>query len=224
VSSLLVIRSRSCTTVRSRDFHLAHRSLTKPITVFEAYNFTDPGVGTYKLVPDSAFYVVDEKDEVGVIHADIAEPYTAQVDGPTLAVARADELSSRGLTKRASYVGCSAARQTVIARAIARAEVYASEAEAYLTTHRTSTPRFTTWFGTFAAARHAIVLSHFTSIDSNNFSSFTYDCTCTRASTFAFVYPAKSVFLPFYFLLRDSDVAVLASEGFISVVPSGALL
>jgi len=193
--------------------------------VFEAYDFTDPGVGTYKLVPDSSFYVVDEQGEIGVVHADITEPYTAQVDGPTLAVARADGPSARGLTKRAPYVGCSPARRAIIVRAAAAAEVYARNGKAYLTTQTTSTPRFTTWFGVFAAARRAIVLDHFTKIDSNTFSSFTYDCTCTRPSTFAFVYPATSVVISsLFFLLRDSDTTDLASERSISVMPSGGLI
>jgi len=161
--------------------------------VFEAYNFTDPGVGTYNLVPDSGFYFVDEKDEIGVIHADIVKSYSAQVDGPTLAVARADEPADEGLTKRAFYVGCSIPRRSIIGRAAASAEIYARNAKSYLTVRRTATPRFTTWFGRFTPAHRATVLDHFNRIDANTFSSFTYDCTCTRPSTYAFVYANTSV-------------------------------
>ena len=163
--------------------------------VFEAYNFTDPGVGTYNLVPDSGFYFVDEKDEIGVIHADIVKPYSAQVDGPTLAIARADEPASEGLTKRAFYVGCPAPRRLIISRAAASAEIYARNARIYLAIRRIATPRFTTWFGRFTLAHRATVLDHFNRIDANTFSSFTYDCTCTRPSTYAFVYANTSVVL-----------------------------
>jgi len=174
--------------------------------VFEAYNFTDSGVGSYNLVPDSGFYFVDEKDEVGVIHADIAKSYTAQVDGPTLAVARADEPASDGLTKRASYVGCPNPRRLILRRAAASAEIYARNAKSYLTIRRGSTPRFTTWFGRFTPAHRATVLDHFNRIDANTFSQFTYDCTCTRPSTYAFVFANTSVVLStFHFESRSHD-------------------
>ena len=197
--SLKVVHN--CTS--SNQFFFAHRSLTNGITVFEAYNFTDSGVGSYNLVPDSGFYFVDEKDEVGVIHADIAKSYTAQVDGPTLAVARADEPASEGLTKRASYVGCPNPRRLILRRAAASAEIYARNAKSYLTIRRGSTPRFTTWFGRFTPAHRATVLDHFNRIDANTFSQFTYDCTCTRPSTYAFVFANTSVVLPtFHFESR----------------------
>jgi len=158
--------------------------------VFEAYNFTDPGVGSYNFVPDSSFYFVDEKHEIGVVQA-ISNAYTAEVDGPTLAVAHSDEHSSGNLSKRAVFVGCTARMRSTILVAAAYAEVYAANAKAYLTTHTTSTPRFTSWFGTFTPAHRATVLSHFTGIDANIFSTYTYDCTCTLTGYYAYVYPNR---------------------------------
>jgi len=158
--------------------------------VFEAYNFTDSGVGSYNLVPDSSLYFVDEKHEVGVVKV-VARTFTTQVDGPTLAVARADEHSSGSLSKRALFFGCNASRRSVINASVIYATSYASNTRAYLASQTTSTPRFVSWFGTFTLAHRATVLSHFTSIVASPFSTFIYDCTCTRPGVYAFVFPNK---------------------------------
>ncbi|CDO73189.1 hypothetical protein BN946_scf185007.g244 [Trametes cinnabarina] len=49
--------------------------------------------------------------------------------------------------------------------------------------------RYTTWFGSYTSSHHNTVLSHYTKMNGNNYSSFTYDCTCTDPSTYAYVYP-----------------------------------
>jgi len=91
------------------------------------YNFTSPGVGTYDFEADGTFYIVKDDNEIGVVHANVAEAvYTAEVVG-NLAVARRDE-SSSGLSKRATFVSCSATRQSLINTAAASAETYASNA------------------------------------------------------------------------------------------------
>ncbi|KIM47618.1 hypothetical protein M413DRAFT_204872 [Hebeloma cylindrosporum] len=155
----------------------------------EGYNFTSPGAGTYDFEADRTFYIVKDNNEIGVVHADAAEAaYTAEVVG-NLAVARRDE-SSSGLSKRATFVSCTAARQTLINAAAASAETYAANAYAYINSHTTGTTRFNTWFGTLTSARRATVLSHFKAIDGNTFSSFTYDCSCTDSS-YAYVYPSQ---------------------------------
>jgi len=179
-----VLLSRLSTTV-CRPVNFSDHRISR-ITVFEAYNFTDPGVGSYNLVPDSTLYFVDEKQEIGVVQA-VSKAFTTQVDGPTLAVARRDEHSSRDLSKRALFVGCSPERRALINTAALYAESYASNARAYLLNHTTSTPRYVSWFGTFTSVRRATVLAHFTRIDINSFPSFTYDCTCTRPGVYAFV-------------------------------------
>ena len=61
-------------------------------------------------------------------------------------------------------------------------------AKSYLSSHTSSTTRYTTWFGTYSSSRHSTVLSHFSKISGSDFSSFTYDCTCTESDTYAYVY------------------------------------
>jgi peptidyl-Lys metalloendopeptidase len=45
------------------------------------------------------------------------------------------------------------------------------------------------WFGTYTAARHTTVTSHYQKISSHDFNSYKFDCTCTESGTYAYVYP-----------------------------------
>ena len=64
-----------------------------------------------------------------------------------------------------------------------------ADASSYLDSTTSDTPWYNTWFGAYDDGRHSTVQSHFDNIAGNDFSSFTYDCTCTDAGTFAYVYP-----------------------------------
>ncbi|KJA28634.1 hypothetical protein HYPSUDRAFT_128952 [Hypholoma sublateritium FD-334 SS-4] len=152
------------------------------------YNFTAAGAGTFDFEADKAFYIVKENNKVELIQAEISEAsaFTASVTGNLVISRREDEPS--GLAKRATFVGCTTARQTLLNTAIASAETYAANAKSYLSSHTTATTRYTTWFGAFTTARYQTVVSHFTLIDANNFSAFTFDCSCTD-SAYAYVYP-----------------------------------
>ncbi|KAF6745448.1 hypothetical protein DFP72DRAFT_1091542 [Ephemerocybe angulata] len=91
-----------------------------------------------------------------------------------------------------------AARQTILVEAAAAAQAYAAEAKSFLDANTATTTRYSTWFGAFTTARYNTVLSHFTAINSNVFSSFTYDCSCTRSGTYAYVYPAEIYLCPVF--------------------------
>ncbi|TFK34427.1 deuterolysin M35 metalloprotease [Crucibulum laeve] len=147
----------------------------------EAYNFTNSGAGAYSVEARNLFYIVDSSSKVVPIYAD-AEAHTAKVSG-TLSVTRPI------ISKRATFKGCTSSQQTSLNSAASAAQTYAANALSYLNSHTSSTTRYTTWFGTYTAARHTTVTSHFSSISSNVFSSFTFDCTCTESGTYAYVYP-----------------------------------
>ncbi|KAF4611490.1 hypothetical protein D9613_004137 [Agrocybe pediades] len=151
----------------------------------EGYNFTTSGAGAYDFEADNTFYIVKDNNEVGVVYAEEPAVLTTSVTG-NLAVARRDEPS---LSKRATFNGCSSSRQTILNTAIASAETYASESYKYLSSLSSGTTRYTTWFGAYTSSRKSTVTSHFQKIDANNFSTFTYDCTCTD-SAYAYVYPS----------------------------------
>ncbi|CAA7268025.1 unnamed protein product [Cyclocybe aegerita] len=133
----------------------------------QGYNFSACGAGSFDFEGDSTFYIVKDDDSIGIVHAEETSAYTAQLSG-NLAIARRDE-------------------QTAINSAVAAAETYASSSYNYLVGISATTNRYSTWFGTYTAARKSTVQSHFNLINGNDFSSFTYDCTCTD-SAYAYVY------------------------------------
>jgi peptidyl-Lys metalloendopeptidase len=101
------------------------------------------------------------------------------------------------------YEGCSQSQQGQISAATSSAQTYAARADAYLTSHSSATPRYTTWFGTYTPARKNTVASHFHSISQTRFDALTYDChTCQQPAKFGYVNPAQTdhVFLcpPFW--------------------------
>ncbi|CAE7223212.1 unnamed protein product, partial [Rhizoctonia solani] len=71
---------------------------------------------------------------------------------------------------------------------------YVANANTYLNGISSGTTRYTTWFGSYTAARLSTVRSHFTAIGTDATSS-TYDCTTCKStsgidydSTYAYVY------------------------------------
>ncbi|KAF5314762.1 hypothetical protein D9611_007174 [Ephemerocybe angulata] len=158
------------------------QSVTVDHDLSEAYNLTATGVDTYEVEPRNLFYLVDEQKKVSNIHATVSKTHKAHVSGR---LSRAQ----RAVNKRASYNGCSSSRQTLLVAAASAAQSYAASAQSYLSSHTSSTTRYTTWFGAYTSSRHSTVLSHFTAISGNSYSSFTYDCTCTDSGTYAYVYP-----------------------------------
>ncbi|KAF7763478.1 hypothetical protein Agabi119p4_8015 [Agaricus bisporus var. burnettii] len=147
----------------------------------EAYSFNEVNEGSYAIKARNLFYLVDDSAKVTPIHA-TTEAHTARLSG-NLSTTRPT------IQKRASYVGCTASEQSILVSAASAAQNYASGARSYLQSHTSSSSRFTTWFGTYTSSHHNTVLDHFSKISSNDFSSYTYDCTCNDAGVFAFVFP-----------------------------------
>ncbi|RDB29715.1 Peptidyl-Lys metalloendopeptidase [Hypsizygus marmoreus] len=147
----------------------------------EAYNFTHTGEGAYNFEASNLFFIVDSANKAVPIYAD-NEAHSAKLSGK-LAIAR------RSVDKRATYNGCSSSQQSLLASAASAAQSYASNALSYANAHTSASTRYTTWFGTYTASRHTTVVSHFSKISGNTFSSYKYDCTCTDSGTYAYVYP-----------------------------------
>ncbi|KAF7307716.1 Peptidyl-Lys metalloendopeptidase [Mycena kentingensis (nom. inval.)] len=151
--------------------------------ISKAYNFTTSGASTYDIVAANKLQYVAADGSLATIYAEAAGGmHTAAISGE-LAIARRSNLG-----KRATYNGCSSSRQTALASAATSAQTYASGAVTYLTAATSSTTRYTTWFGTWTSSRRSTVLSHYTNIANQGYTSYTYDCTCTDSS-YAYVYP-----------------------------------
>ena len=153
-----------------------------------AYNLTATGVDTYEVEPSNLFRIVGTDGEVSSLRASVNRIHRASIKG-RLAKVR----PTATLERRATYISCSAARQTALVSAASAAQTYALNAKNYLSGISAGTTRYTTWFGTYTSSRKSTVQSHFTAISGNTFSSFTYDCSCTDSGTYAYVYADRCV-------------------------------
>ena len=64
----------------------------------------------------------------------------------------------------------------------------------YASAHTAATDRFTTWFGAYSAADHNTIVTHFTNLNSNNYSAYAFDCYCTDSGVYAYSSPSKYAF------------------------------
>ncbi|KAK0503494.1 peptidyl-Lys metalloendopeptidase [Armillaria luteobubalina] len=150
-----------------------------------AYNFTGSGEASYSIEPSGLFYYVDpDTSEVVDINAD-TQKHTTKITG-TLAVAHYSNFD-----ESTSYNNCTSSRQADIVSAGAAAQTYAKNSYDYLRSHTTGTERYVTWFGNYTSARHSTVLSDYSNILAHPFADYKYDCTCTKPTVLAFVYPAR---------------------------------
>ncbi|KAI0347608.1 peptidyl-Lys metalloendopeptidase [Trametopsis cervina] len=148
-----------------------------------AFNFTSTGQGSYSFAAKNQFFYVDPETNSPVeFFADHPQAHTAAISGK-LAVARPT------VSKRATYTGCSSSQQSQLVSAASAAQSYAAAAYQYTSTNTASTPRFTTWFGTYTSAHHSTILTHYSNLNGNTYSGYHFDCTCTESDTYAYVYP-----------------------------------
>lgn len=73
------------------------------------------------------------------------------------------------------------------------ARIITSTVLRYASSHTASTARYTTWFGAYSAANHNTILTHFTNLNSNNYSAYAFDCYCTDSGVYAYSSPSKYV-------------------------------
>jgi peptidyl-Lys metalloendopeptidase len=157
-----------------------------PSTVGHAYDFTKPGAGKYTIGARNSFMVVNSDDSVDFIEASVGKKSHSRVAGKLRAARPGVD---DALDKRATYVSCSSTRQSQLVTAASSAQSYAAGALSYANSISSGTTRYTTWFGAYSSSNLNTVRSHFSLISSRQFSSFTYDCTCTESGTYAYVYP-----------------------------------
>jgi peptidyl-Lys metalloendopeptidase len=136
------------------------------------YNFTRSGAGDYSIVPSNCFTYADADGTPKNLRAIVVDAATVKLSG---------NLSfSRIHNKRATFPSCSPTMQSLLNTAIANAQSLAFNAYAYAVSISSGTYWYTRWFGTYDASRLSIVQNHFELIADGDFSSFTYDCSCTR--------------------------------------------
>lgn len=150
----------------------------------DAYDFRTTGEGSYDITAKNLFYLLDDPQGIIPIRADVThEKQTTRLSGrlyaPRLVTAP---------SKRTNFLGCNSSQESQISIALVSANNYASSALTYLNGHLASTKRYTTWFGSNTSVNHDTVTSHFSSLSSRGYASFTYNCSCTDSNTYAYVY------------------------------------
>jgi len=89
--------------------------------------------------------------------------------------------------KRAGFNSCSDDQQSQLHDAAGGAQTYATNTYSYVSGISSGTPRFTTWFGAYDDDHKGTVQNHLGLISGNDFSSFTFDCSCTDPGVYAYV-------------------------------------
>ena len=89
-----------------------------------------------------------------------------------------------------TFNGCSSSQQTDLVNARNAASTYAADDVAYFAANKQG-ERYVTWFGVLDSARYNLVKSHFTNVQNavDTASPMHFDCTCTDAGVYAYVYP-----------------------------------
>ncbi|TFK19572.1 zincin [Coprinopsis marcescibilis] len=150
----------------------------------EAYSFARSGEGIYNIGARNAFYVLQGDGSIQVLHANVDRRHAAKLSG-TL-----EKVHSSRIKSRATFPNCSASQQTAVKLAITAATNYATSSFLTSSAEVAATARYTTWFGNYTATRHDKVLSHFTAIHKNDFSTFVFNCKCSYPGAYAYVYPS----------------------------------
>ncbi|KAF8627347.1 hypothetical protein AX15_004417 [Amanita polypyramis BW_CC] len=210
-----------CTSVLpSKSIEIAH-------DVSQMYDFSSAGKGTYTFTPSILSFLdlehtgrgqdnytimkINVKSVTSVVVLILSDILTPS--SPPTAVVRSVEGDHRGPW----FFKCNNEQQTAIRLAAKGAQVYASEAYAYLQTHTSQTtgptPRYELWFGAPTDSRYETVDAHFSALSRNDFSGFRYDCTCSEPDVYAYVWPiqygvvylcGKAGFSLFYLLRSDT--------------------
>ncbi|KAF9048777.1 hypothetical protein BJ165DRAFT_1609789 [Panaeolus papilionaceus] len=157
----------------------------------DAYNFSTPGEGSYEITANNVFYTIGSSSNIVPIHANHSNTAHRTNLSGRLFVPRLPHNSITPTKRQFWQGGCLPEQEAEIVIAVSIAQSLINSSISYLNSHTSSTPRFTTWFGTFTTARHQTVLNNFISIGSTPFSKYTYDCSCKDANTYAYSYPTQ---------------------------------
>jgi len=90
-----------------------------------------------------------------------------------------------------AFNACTVDQKALLSQARTDATTYAEDAELYLNTNRSGTPRYLEWFGAYTSTRYGTVTNHFNAIHSAFVEAgITFDCKC-KQNYYAYVYPNR---------------------------------
>jgi peptidyl-Lys metalloendopeptidase len=151
------------------------------------YDFKSSGAGTYHFAARTTFDTVSEAGEISTIEAN-THFHTASLTGQ---LTPARQLGHSAHEKRVSFNGCSASQQTGVTAGANQANSYIQSTTSYANGLSAASSRYTKWFGAWTTTRANLIKSHFTKMNTGQVLTDTYDCTCTDAGTYAYVYPGS---------------------------------
>jgi len=209
----VVVKWSPSLAAKGKDFTVIEPGQSVELThdLSTRYDFTASGEGTYEFHALNTFTHIDTTGNLISLKASPNSPVSLKLSG-NIAIIPLTPHSAK-FVKRAKFVNCTADQQTQINAAVPAAQKYAGDALVYLTNNTSSTPRFTTWFGLYLPTNHDLVTEHFTAISGGQFSTFTFDCSCTKANTFAFVNPDNYGYINLCPAFWDAPVTGTDSKG-----------
>ncbi|KAG8812283.1 hypothetical protein FRC17_002104 [Serendipita sp. 399] len=173
----------------ARNFVVLAPGESKTIThdLSASYNFTQ--VGDYEIEAVNLFHYQDASGNAVAITADAPSAHLAKLTG-NLVSSTIAKRSMRNY-KRAGYKSCSSSRQSTIAAAFPYVKSYLSNAVSYLSSHSSTTTRYSTWFVLNMLPSQAIIheSSHFTA----NGGTQDYAYGQTNAKALAKSNPSKAI-------------------------------
>ncbi|KAF4622061.1 hypothetical protein D9613_009107 [Agrocybe pediades] len=121
----------------------------------------------------------DLEDEVALEGVDLADDEEADL-------AEDDD----DVKTNASFRRCSSRQRRLIRKAAVSAQRYVRSAYNYARSrHGSRNRRYKLWFGRWSPRRYVKVLRAFKRMNQNRYSGYTYDCSCRRSGTYAYVHP-----------------------------------
>ena len=142
----------------------------------------DTGYSMYMVEASNRFHMFDPMNEFPEILANSGVCSISFTHG-LLAVAAPSAM------EHASFNNCSTDQQSALNAAAAAAEDYTRTTYSYLDANTGPSSCYTTWFGEYTSVRHSTMQDHFHKISTNNFTGYSYNCTCTWDATYAYIYP-----------------------------------
>ncbi|CAF0950296.1 unnamed protein product [Adineta steineri] len=175
------------------------KSISTRVQISSVYNMTETGNYAIRFNV-SIGPMLSTSSRLLQIESDVISDSTLVSPSATLfAVGRSNALitesakvATQGKSLIPSYYKCSSTQETMISASIKSAASYSLSSIQYLSSVSSSgTTRYITWFGTYSSSNLATLKTQYNRInDVFNTKSMSFDCTCTEANTYAYVYPS----------------------------------
>ena len=167
----------------------AGESLTRDVNLSDYYNLSISGTYAVKYnVVSSGLYATEDGKQFNTADHLTSNMMELSIEGRANRVLQ--EVNPQVVTGTNGFFGCSASQQTDLVNARDAASIYAANAVSYFAASKQGA-RYTTWFGVYDASRYSAVSSHFSLVQNavDTASPMNFDCTCTDAGVYAYVFP-----------------------------------